>query len=248
MIHKIIEDNIAVLTFETGKGNAFSKLDLLELSRKLSDIESDISIVGIVLTGSNRTFSIGGSIDSILNLKSDAEISDFFKIMDSLLIQLFSFRKPVVAALNGHSIGLGFLVAQCADYAITVKSDKIKIGLPEIKIGMTIDAIMCEILSFNNINGKRLAEIIYTGELYNINQALELGLINYIVSESELIPKSKSTIQDLIHDNPKVFAINKNVLRENSLRIMKKNFEERKYSIFKEVLRDKKTIEKLTNI
>lgn len=236
MIHQITEDNISILVFETGKGNAFSKSDLMDLYEKLFDAESNKEVLGLIITGSNRSFSIGGDVDSILNLNTDTEKADYFRTMDKVLIRLFSFSKPVISAINGHSIGFGFLMLLCADYVLAVDNKKIKFGLPEIKIGMAIDSIMHEILCFNNMNGKNLAKIIYSGDLFGIEKTLDLGVVDQIVSEADLLQLSKSLTIKLIQNNPAAFAANKNVLRKNSLHQMKKSFEAKTYTIFVELL------------
>lgn len=247
MIEQKVLDNIAIIKLKTGKGNTFSLADMEEFSECLNKINSNEEILGLIITGSNRSFSIGGDINSIQNLKSDEDISEYFDKMDSLLLLLFSINIPVIAAINGHAIGLGFLIALCSDYIISSRVDKIKIGLPEIKIGMAIDSTMCEVLNFNNLTGKELSKIIFQGDLLNVNEVFDMGVIDEIVNDDVVIERAIQKIKILTNDNSKAFSVNKLVIRGESIRLMKRYSQDSKKSIYIDLLNCPVTKNKLAH-
>jgi len=242
MIHKKLDDSTLILTFDFGKGNSFSKKDMSELLELLSDIEIDNNVKAIVLTGSNRSFSIGGNVEEIFSLKSSKEQEDFFRVMDLLLLKVFSIKKPIISAINGHAIGLGFLLMLCSDLTVSIGNDKIKFGLPEITIGMTIDSLMIDILEFNNIKGKTLAKIIYSGELLGCKSGQELGLIDFIVEENDLISNSLIQIDKLLKYGTQTHSLNKLNIRRKTIEAMEESFKGNSYSIFSKILSDNQNI------
>ncbi len=238
MIHKSLEKNILILTFDFGKGNSFSKKDMSELFELFSKIENDNNVKAVVLTGKNRAFSIGGNVEEIFSLKSSEEQVDFFRVMDLLLLKVFSIKKPIVSAINGHAIGLGFLLMLCSDITLSIDNDKIKFGLPEITIGMTVDSLMIDILEYNNIGGKTLAKIIYSGELFGHKTGLEFGLLDFVVEEENLISSSLIHVDKLLKYGSLSFKINKSNIKSKTIKAMEATFQGKCYSIFNEILSD----------
>ena len=248
MIIEAVEDGISILTISTDKRNTLKGEDLDEFLTKLKVTGSSNTVKGIIVTGTGNVFSTGGNISTLLSLDSDSRIIEFFRKLDEILIFLFSFDKPFIAAVNGHSIGAGFLIQLCADVTIIPENKKIKFGLPELKIGLSIDAIMRDLITFNNIGMRKLGSLIYSGALFDATKAGELGIIDEEVDESELIGKSKSIINELVKDDLFPFMINKRVLRETTIRSMNGSFNEEKYRIFVELLNNEKTKQKLRAI
>jgi enoyl-CoA hydratase len=238
MIYKILDNNTLILTFDFGKGNSFSKKDMSELLELISEIEIDKNVKAVVLTGSNKSFSIGGNVEEIFSLKSSKEQEDFFRVMDLLLLKVFSIKKPIISAINGHAIGLGFLLMLCSDFTVSIGNDKIKFGLPEFTIGMTIDSLMIDILEFNNIKGKTLAKIIYSGELFGYKAGQEFGLIDLIVEEIDLISYTLIQIEKLLKYGTQTHSLNKLNIRRKTIEAMEESFKCKSYSIFNEILSD----------
>jgi 3-hydroxyacyl-CoA dehydrogenase/enoyl-CoA hydratase/3-hydroxybutyryl-CoA epimerase len=189
-----------------------------ELLALLVEVENDPIITGLVLTGLNRSFSIGGNTGEIFSLVTEADRIIFFRLMDELILKAFSFKKPLVSAVSGHAIGLGFLLMLCSDYCICIRNEKIKFGLPEITIGMTIDDSMVEVLKFNGIVGKKLSHLILTGELFDINIAKENYLIDsFAENAEESIRMSEEQISKYLKYGIVAFDINKRMIRKQSV-------------------------------
>ena len=248
MIHESTENGITLLTIEISEDNSFSLTDMDELKKKVSIINKDESIMGFIITGSNRKFCLGVKIEEMLRLDNDLKIVQFFRTIDELLICLFSVNKPLIIAINGHSVGLGFLIQLCADYTFSVENDKIKFGLPEFDIGLAIDSVMKDLVSFNNISGRKLSRLIYSSKLFSIEKALQLGVVDEVVEKDFLISLSIAKIKELVQNNPDSFKINKSILRDWTLSNMVKSFNEERYKIFIDLLKNQETLNKLRKI
>ena len=78
MIHQENIENIFVLTIDTGKGNSFKLTDIEELYNQIIITEENKDIKALIITGSNRTFSIGGNLDEISRFESKDQIVEYF--------------------------------------------------------------------------------------------------------------------------------------------------------------------------
>jgi enoyl-CoA hydratase/carnithine racemase len=232
MFKLLVEERIAIITIDTGKGNTFSVCDLVELNELISQVGANDNIKGLIITGTGQCFSIGGNLDYINSLQDKDEVLNYFKILDELLLKLFSFDKPLCSAINGHAIGLGFLIMLCSDITVSSNNPKIKFGLPEIKIGMAIDSLMCEILEFNQISGNQLAKIIYSGELFDLPNINSLNLIDHSTDVNLLMSDAKLVVSNFIESKFIPFIINKSVIRKKKILTMQRLLQENCYEVF----------------
>jgi 2-(1,2-epoxy-1,2-dihydrophenyl)acetyl-CoA isomerase len=233
MIETSYQNEIAIVTINTGKGNTFHLDDLLEACRVIDEIELDDQVQCVILTGANRCFSTGGSIDYISLLTNNHEVQMYFSTLDSLLIKLFSFPKMLITAVNGHCIGLGFLIALTSDKIYCLANDKIKYGLPELKIGMLLDAIMIEILHFNNINGRRLSELLYSGELFDTNYLQTILPVSVESDVDALIMESIDYYKNFVNQGKlSSFTQLKQLIRESYIKKANIYFGDSCFSVF----------------
>ena len=94
---------------------------------------------------------------------------------DQLIFKIYTAKKFVIAAINGHAIGGGAALALAADYRIAYKSDKIKIGFPEYAKGLFLPRIMRHILIQNKLSN---VNMVLMGEFVCPMRAMELGLVD----------------------------------------------------------------------
>ena len=201
MLNEKLEDGIIIATFEHGKTNSLT----LEILRKLSDIvkkaNEDDAVKGIVLTGAGRTFSSGFDLPMFMGFKDVKEIGDFFDEGEEILLELFECHKPVVSALNGHAIAGGLIFAMATDYRIVKNHPKITIGMSEIKLGLGLTIAQSEVMQFGYESNKKFRDLMYFGRMLDINSAKELGIVDEIVEEADLIGRAKEIVKKWI-DNP----------------------------------------------
>lgn len=129
-----------------------------------------------------------------------------------LLSELFFHPRPVIAALNGHAVAGGCMLATACDARVMVKENA-KIGLNEIGFGSSLFAGSLAILRFC-IGDRRAQEVVYGGALYGAEQALSLGLIDAAVDGASLAEEARRRLDGLMARSPRAFSSIKRLLRQ----------------------------------
>src|SRR5262249_51030376 len=119
--------------------------------------------------------------------------------------------KPLVAALNGHAIAGGCMLALTCDYRIMV-STKAKIGLNEIAFGSSVFAGSVEMLKFL-VGGRNAHTVLYEGTMYLAKAALEAGIIDQVSSDESLMVDARAAAQRLAAKDTMAFRSMKGLLR-----------------------------------
>jgi enoyl-CoA hydratase len=170
------EDGVAVLTLNEPPANLYSYELMQDLDRAILEARMDESVQVIVITGAGEKFFCAGA-----NIQMLAGVTPVYKYYFCLhanetLSRLEQTPKLVIAAINGHCVGGGLEVAMAADIRIARKGGG-KMGLPEVSLGVLPGTGGTQRLV--RIVGKSKAiELMATGELFDFERGLELGLIN----------------------------------------------------------------------
>jgi len=176
-----IREEIAVLTLDRPKANAFSPELVAELSAALSAQEK---ARGVVLTSAiPGMFSAGWDLPLLVD-RDRPGMEEFVGAYCDLVRQMFVFGPPLVAALPGHAVAGGLIAAMAADERIACEG-KGKFGLSEVILGVSVPACLME--PFRHVVGARQMErLAATGENLTAERALEIGLLDRIVPAGEL--------------------------------------------------------------
>jgi len=192
---EIDADGIGLVTFDQS-GRAMNVLNpsLTEpLAGIIDRLEKEDAIKGLVLTSSkSTTFIVGADIDQLTRLESADAAFKLCEDLKTLLRRMEKSRKPVVAALNGTALGGGLEVALACHARFALDDAKLKLGLPEVKLGLLPGGGGTQRL-LRMIGIQKSFEIITQGEELTAAQALEVGLVNELAtSREELIQKSRA--------------------------------------------------------
>lgn len=197
-----VEDNIVVFRFDNGKPNAISTETLEGLKLAIKRINTEESLKGLILTGGGRFFSSGFDLETFTSFQSMGEILSWFEFQEEVMLDLFTCSKPVIAAVNGHATAAGMIVSMASDYRIVVNNPRIKLGMTEIKIGLSLTPAEGEIMRFGLDTDKNFRDVIFSGELMNPAKAVEKGIFDELVqNEEELIVRAKARVGSMI-DTP----------------------------------------------
>ena len=130
-----IEDRppIRILRMEHGKVQALDIELLGALDAAVARAEAD-AVGAVVVTGSGSAFSAGVDLFQFVN-GGAAYVDAFLPVLTSALLRLFSLPRPVVAAINGHAIAGGAIIAWCADMRLMAAGPG-RIGIPELRVGV----------------------------------------------------------------------------------------------------------------
>ena len=205
------DEGIATLTLTRGKVNALNEPLVEELEGCFENLEKDKTVKSVILTGKGKFFSFGFDIPEFMSYSKDAFIK-YVKKFTNLYTYMFMFSKPIIAALNGHTIAGGCMLATACDYRIMV-SRKAKISLNEISFGSSVFAGSVEMLKF--CVGQKNAELIlYSGTLYSADEALKLGLIDQVSSEDNFTDEVRKIADDFAQKDIVAFSSIKGLLRK----------------------------------
>src|SRR5262247_2472952 len=173
------KDAIAVITLNDPPANTYSYEMMQQLDRAILNARMDDAVQVIVLTGRGEKFFCAGADIQML-----ANVTPTFKYYFCLhanetLSRLEQTPKLVIAAINGHCVGGGLEVAMAADLRLARKGAG-KMGLPEVSLGVLPGTGGTQRLV--RLVGKAKAiELMATGQLFDFERGLELGIVNQIV-------------------------------------------------------------------
>lgn len=206
-----IQNGIAILTLQRGKVNALNGAVIEEISASLQILENDLKVRAVIITGQDKFFSFGFDIPEFVSYSKTA-FTEFVINFTNLYSYLFLYPKPVVAALNGHAIAGGCMLALACDVRVMVLG-KGKISLNEIGFGSSVFAGATEILRFH-VGGKNATDILYHGNMYHADDAKKMNLIDSVVSEETLEAESIQAAKTLGEKYMPAFKSVKKFLRE----------------------------------
>jgi enoyl-CoA hydratase len=128
---------------------------------------------------------------------------------------VFELGKPVVAAVNGHAIAGGCVLALCADLTVMAEGDG-RIGIPEVKVGVPFPRVPLEVVRYavGHVTSRRL---VVGARTYPAAEARSMNLIDEIVSADELLPRAAAAARAMADEIPAdTFAATKGQLRRES--------------------------------
>lgn len=201
---------VAVLRMSHGKANTIDLEFCQSIGERLEEIK-DSSAKALVLIGEGNIFSAGLDLFRVLD-----EGSDYLQSLDPALStvfgRLFFYPKPVVAAVNGHAIAGGCVLACTADHRIMARGTG-TIGLPELLVGVPLPTLAFEIMRFVT-KSQRLQTMLYGGATYLPEDAASLGLVDELVEPSDLLDRAVERAEKLTTISPKVFEHTKRQIRQ----------------------------------
>lgn len=179
--------SVSVLTLARGKVNALDEPTVGELQEQLRSLERDPETRAVVVAGRGSFFSFGFDVPALYD-HTPQDFTRFVRKFTDLYLSLFRFPKPVVAAVNGHAVAGGCMLATTADYRI-MASGRARISLNEIGFGAALFAGSVEMLV--HLVGQRHAETIaLAGAMYSAEEAKALGLIDEVAPPAAVVPRA----------------------------------------------------------
>jgi len=196
-------DNYIVLKFNREQVRNAINLEMAEeLINELIEIETDLDIKAVIMTGSKKFFCAGSDLKS---RHSDAgkEISEKG---DRLIISIRqittlieNISKPVIAAINGYALGAGLEISLACD--IRYASDTALFGLPESKVSSMPGGGGTQRLP--RLIGSGLAkEMMFTGDFIDAHEAYRIGLVNKVFKGDDLLPKACEVAKKIAKRGP----------------------------------------------
>jgi enoyl-CoA hydratase/carnithine racemase len=210
MIKSEITDGIAILTLAHGKANALDIEFCDALARHFAELRKT-DVKAVVLTGQGKIFSAGVDLKRLSEGGADY-VRQFLPALHGLYEAVFFHPKPVVAAVNGHAIAGGCVLACCADRRIMAREAG-RIGVTEIRVGVPFPALAFEIVRFA-VPPRYLPEFTLSGATFAADEALRRGWIDELTEAEDLIEDALAIARELSLLSPAAFAQTKMQIRQ----------------------------------
>ncbi len=199
-----LENNVFTITINRpDKLNALNKKTVEEIGIAIKQAEVNDSVKAIILTGAGpKSFVAGADITEFigLSLEQGKKLArDGQNVFKSIEI----CSKPVIAAVNGFALGGGCELSMACH--LRIASDNAKFGQPEVNLGLIAGYGGTQRL-IEYIGKTKAMELHMTGDLISADQALTLGLVNYVVPQDQLIPKCLELIGKIKTKAPKAIT------------------------------------------
>jgi len=205
MIERRDVDGIRVLKLAHGKVSAID-IELGEAFIAEMKAAMDASVKAVIVTGTGSSFSAG--VDLFRVLKDGPEYGRrFLPVLDEFLRAPLTLPKPVVAAINGHAIAGGCILAAACDHRIMTEGSG-RIGIPELAVGVPFPALPLQIMSARVADGP-LRDLIFTGRTVQIDEAKALGLIDEKCPAGMLLDRAMEVAEKLASIPAGAFALTK---------------------------------------
>jgi enoyl-CoA hydratase len=206
-------DGLAVLRMADGKANAMSIEFCDELISRFEEIRVSAARATVV-TGSGQIFSAGVDLLRLLD-GGRSYIRKFLPALNSMFMAVFSHPKPVVAAINGHAIAGGCVLACAADRRLMAREAG-RIGIPELLVGVAFPAVAIEIMRCATAS-HLLEEAVFGAGTYTPVEAVARGLVNEVVEPEMLLDRALAEAGRLATLPAAVFALSKRQVRAPAL-------------------------------
>ncbi|MBA2612490.1 MAG: enoyl-CoA hydratase/isomerase family protein [Bacteroidetes bacterium] len=197
----LLDGNILIITINREQRlNALNKQTIIELEDVIKNAQTQADIRAIIITGAgNKAFVSGADIKEFIGL-SDSEGRALATFGQNAFNSIETSIKPILAAVNGYALGGGCELAMACH--LRIASDNAIFGQPEVKLGIIAGYGGTQRL-IHYIGKAKAMELHMTGRNINSAEALYLGLVNYVVPQSQLLNKSKELLNEIIINSPK---------------------------------------------
>ncbi len=177
------------------KMNALNKYVIDELGQALDEVYQNTEIKSAIITGAGeKAFVAGADITEFGGLGKDAGSALAARGNLAVFNKIESCPKPIVAAVNGFSLGGGCELAMACHFRVA--SENAKFGQPEVNLGLIPGYGGTQRMTQLIGKGKAM-ELMMTGDMIGAQEARELGLVNHVVPAAELLTKTKEILKKI---------------------------------------------------
>lgn len=204
------DDHVATIALTVPeKRNAISAQMVADLTAALAHADESRARA-VILTGSGKAFCAGMDLDELQALAKSTQQKNFedARRISRLFYRIYSFPKPLIAAVNGAAIAGGCGLATLADFTLAVP--EAKFGYPEVKLGF-MPALVAVFLR-RQVGEKHARDLLLTGRIIDPAEAYRIGLITEIVPAERLMERAHELAATLAAASPTAIARTKKIL------------------------------------
>lgn len=204
------EGEVAIITLaRPEKRNAISTQMIDELLAAFHKIDESATRV-VIITGEGKAFCAGMDLEGLRSIAQQSKREHFedSRRMAAMFYKIYSFRKPVIAAVHGAAIAGGCGIATLADF--TLATPEAKFGYTEVKIGF-MPALVSVFLR-RQVGDKHARDLLLSGRILDAAEAFRLGLVTEIVAADSLMGRAREIAAGLTASSPVSLARTKLLL------------------------------------
>ena len=173
------------------KLNALNKDVLADLDKVMDEVASNAEIKSAIITGAGPKAFVAGADISEFNGLDKADGMALAKKGQDIFFKIENSKKPIVAAVNGFALGGGCELAMACHFRLC--SENAKFGQPEVNLGLIPGYGGTQRLTHLIGKGKSM-ELQMSAQMIDANEALRLGLVNYVVPAENLLERTKEIL------------------------------------------------------
>jgi enoyl-CoA hydratase/carnithine racemase len=167
----------------------------------------------VLLTGAGETFSSGLNLKEVASLDR-AGMERYLRLLDAVIDALWDHPAPLVAAVNGHAIAGGCILALCCDVRVVADDPKLRIGLNEVALGLVFPPKLMALVR-RRVPPRGIERVVLEAGLYDPRTALQLGLVDEVATDVQAMARGR--VEQLAAYPRDVYAATKWVLRAGAL-------------------------------
>lgn len=184
--------------------NTFNTAMTADLNAAFLEMDADPEVRVIVIKGEGRAFSAGIELSETEG-KDYYELLEWVKPINNITLNMNKIKKPVIACAHKFAVANGISLVAAADIAVV--SDDTKFGTTAVNIGLSCMGPAATLI--RNIGRKKVVELLLTGDMIDAEEALRLGLVNYVVPKEQLEEKTMEIAAKIASKSPTAVQIGK---------------------------------------
>ena len=180
MIHVTAQDGVTILRIDRPPANALDPTLLnagVEVVEELMAAPPD----ALVITGTGAFFSGGADLRVVPDLPPD-EQADLTRVFNLMFAGWYHFPRPVVAAVNGHAVAGGLVLALCGDYRVVGTSGQF--GLTEVKVGIPFPSAAMAVVQ-RELTPPVVRRLVFGSKLFDAHRAVEYDIFDEVVEDDD---------------------------------------------------------------
>jgi enoyl-CoA hydratase/carnithine racemase len=206
------EMNVGVITLNRPERlNAINPELLDDLITQLNVAREDEDVVSVILTGAGRSFCAGEDLKETQSGKSRSQWTKEIEALQETQRIILKLGKPLIAAIRGYAVGGGLEFALGCDIRIAARDAKF--GFPETSVGLTITSAGTKLIS-QLVGLGKAKELVFTGDIIDAQLALQIGLVNQVVPEAQLLDAALDMCERIGRNSPLSLKLSRMALDE----------------------------------
>lgn len=181
-------DGVAMVRMQSSAINKQNDELFSDLQTAFDLIETELPGRPVVLQGQGTVFSAGLDFEYTFPIFArgvEEEIAAWYRRFSDAMLRVLTYPFPTVAAVNGHAIAGGLILALCCDHRVAAQGPY-RCGLNEVPVGIPMPSLYTELVRLR-IGSAATAEAILTGKLYSVEESLQLGFMQEVVAPERLV-------------------------------------------------------------